>query len=124
VRPLFIALFATAALAVAGCGDASDNASNTQPTATTQEPARSPTDTVTTGQPVPETVTATTPPATSSSTTPTATTKTQEESTGGASGDTNQDPDCKSGTGPGQPLPQCEPVSGPDAMDNQDSTTP
>lgn len=38
-------------------------------------------------------------------------------SSGGSNAD--QDPDCKPGTGPGQPLPQCEPVSGEDAQDNE-----
>lgn len=38
-------------------------------------------------------------------------------SSGGA--DASQDPDCKPGTGPGQPLPQCEPVSGEDAQENE-----
>jgi hypothetical protein len=31
---------------------------------------------------------------------------------------TPQSPDCKPGTGPGQPDPQCEPTSGPDARDD------
>jgi hypothetical protein len=38
-------------------------------------------------------------------------------SSGGA--DASQDPDCKPGTGPGQALPQCEPLSGEDAQDNE-----
>lgn len=38
-------------------------------------------------------------------------------SSGGSNAD--QDPDCKPGTGPGQALPQCEPVSGEDAQDNE-----
>jgi hypothetical protein len=39
------------------------------------------------------------------------------DSSGGSNAD--QDPDCKPGTGPGQPLPQCEPVSGEDAQENE-----
>jgi hypothetical protein len=44
-------------------------------------------------------------------TTPTKTT------TNSDSPQTIQDPECRLGTGPGQADPQCEPVSGPDAQD-------
>lgn len=47
----------------------------------------------------------------------TSTTGSGSGSSGGSNAD--QDPECKPGTGPGQPLPQCEPVSGEDAQDDE-----
>lgn len=127
----------------AGCGGdsqpTSDALSNTIESVTTA-PQDSATETVpteampasTTTVPTsatPSTVPSTTPQsATSTATTPSQTGTTPAETGGHAAPDTSttattpgsgtaQDPDCRPGTGPGQPDPQCEPHSGPDAQD-------
>jgi hypothetical protein len=137
-------LVATAVLA--GCGGNSDDSAvtfvdtDTTPTVTTTVAPpiteTTPTDTVTTEIPTttaPETggatPTTTTPPDTGGATIPKDTGQTggttvprngtSTSSTTNNGGATTQDPDCKAGTGPGHPdRPQCEPLSGPDARDD------
>lgn len=129
MRSLLLTCCAVLTLAAAGCGG-SDNASETTPVPTTTLPTTSQT-TPTTTTPA-QTATTTTPSsttgaATNTTTSPSGTTTTPTQPTGGvapeddtggtSADDSSQDPDCKPGTGPGQPNRQCEPVNGPDAMD-------
>jgi hypothetical protein len=137
-------LVATAALA--GCGGNSEDSAvtfvdtDTTPTVTTTVAPpiteTTPTDTVTTETTqttAPDTggatPTTTTPPDTGGATIPqdsgdTGGTTVPQDTTGGTSSDggttTTQDPDCRPGTGPGHPdRPQCEPLSGPDAREDE-----
>jgi hypothetical protein len=114
--------------AVAGCGGDEEPVREVDDPTTIERPSTE--TTVTDSRTNPQTPTSST-----QATTPTGTTKadpggarapdrpstTRYNPGGTAAPDSRtQDPDCKPGTGPGQPLPQCEPVSGPDAHENEE----